>query len=47
MSKKHKYWGFIKRYPNPLISFGKNKKEARKGFKRIFGEEPSSLLRIY
>ena len=40
-----KYWGYINRYPYPLISFGRNKKEAKKEFKRVFGENPISLFR--
>ncbi len=45
--RKHKYWGFINRYAYPLISFGKNEKEAIKEFKKLFGEKPTSFLRIY
>ena len=47
MSRKHKYWGFIRRYAYPLISYGKNKREAKREFKRLFGETPESLIRMY
>lgn len=47
MERKHKYWGFIDRYAFPLISFGKNEKAARREFKRLFGEKPTSFIRMY